>query len=110
MHDWTVDCRTQGSGDTRSHDMAYLKTLDIGYGYTADGGATFPFRGKGVGQMPELKEVLTALPQGRFLVNYKSNEEREATCWPGSSPTTPSGAGPYGAHMAGMRPPSGQPS
>jgi len=77
LHDWTVDCRTEGSGETRSHDMAYLKTLDIGYGYTADNGASFPFRGKGVGMMPELKEVLAAFPEGRFLVNYKSNEERE---------------------------------
>lgn len=77
LHDWTVDCRTEGAGETRSHDMAYLKTLDIGYGYTADGGQTFPFRGKGVGLMPELKEVFTALPDGKFLINFKSNEERE---------------------------------
>lgn len=77
LHDWTVDCRTEGTGETRSHDMAYLKTLDIGYGYTADGGKTYPFRGKGVGQMPELKEVFEALPTGKFLVNFKSNEVRE---------------------------------
>lgn len=77
LHDWTVDCRTEGSGETRSHDMALLKLLDIGYGYTADGGETYPFRGKGIGQMPELKEVFTALPAQRFLVNFKSNEARE---------------------------------
>ena len=77
MHDWTIDCRTEGTGETRSHDMAYLKTLDIGYGYTADGGKTFPFRGKGVGLMPEITEVLAAFPDEIFLVNYKSNEERE---------------------------------
>ncbi len=77
MHDWTVDCRTEGTGDTRSHDMAYLKTLDLGYGYTADGGDTYPFRGTGVGMMPELKEVLGAMPTRRFLVNFKSNEQRE---------------------------------
>ena len=77
MHDWTIDCRTEGAGETRSHDMAYLKTLDIGYGYTPDGGKTFPFRGKGVGMMPELREVFAALPDRKFLVNYKSNEARE---------------------------------
>ena len=38
---------------------------------------TFPFRGKGVGLMPELKEVLAAFPNRQFLVNYKSNEVRE---------------------------------
>ena len=77
FHDWTLDCRTEGSGETRSHDMAYLKTLDVGYGYTADGGKTYPLRGTGVGMMPELSEVMTAIPNGRFLVNFKSNEARE---------------------------------
>jgi glycerophosphoryl diester phosphodiesterase len=77
LHDWTVDCRTEGTGETRSHDMASLKLLDIGFGYTADGGASYPFRGKGVGLMPELKEVFTAFPDQRFLVNFKSNETRE---------------------------------
>ena len=77
FHDWTIDCRTEGTGVTRTHDMAYLKTLDVGYGYTADGGQTFPLRGKGVGMMPELSDVLAAFPDKRFLINYKSNEERE---------------------------------
>lgn len=77
MHDWTVDCRTEGTGETRAHSMAELKALDIGHGYTADGGASFPFRGKGVGQMPELKEVFAAFPTEKFLVNFKSRETRE---------------------------------
>jgi glycerophosphoryl diester phosphodiesterase len=77
FHDWTLDCRTEGSGETRAHDMAYLKTLDVGYGYTADGGKTFPLRGKGVGMMPSLAEVLAAFPDGHFLINFKSNEARE---------------------------------
>jgi glycerophosphoryl diester phosphodiesterase len=77
LHDWTIDCRTEGVGETRSHDMAYLKTLDIGYGYTADGGKAFPFRGKGIGMMPEIKDVLGAYLDGKFLVNFKSNEVRE---------------------------------
>jgi glycerophosphoryl diester phosphodiesterase len=77
FHDWTLDCRTEGHGPTRGHALAALKRLDIGHGYTADGGKTFPFRGKGVGQMPELQDVLAALPEGRFLVNFKSNERRE---------------------------------
>ena len=78
LHDWTVDCRTDGSGVTRERDLAYLKALDVGYGYTADGGETFPLRGTGVGLMPELEEVFAAFPDGSFLVNYKSNEPREA--------------------------------
>ncbi|ODT68225.1 MAG: glycerophosphodiester phosphodiesterase [Pelagibacterium sp. SCN 63-23] len=77
MHDWTVDCRTEGSGETRAHSMDDLRALDIGYGYTADNGATYPFRGTGIGQMPELREVFAAMPERRFLVNFKSREARE---------------------------------
>ncbi len=77
FHDWTLDCRTEGTGATRSHDLAYLKTLDIGFGYTADEGKTYPLRGTGVGLMPSLDEVFTAFPEGRFLINYKSRETRE---------------------------------
>lgn len=77
FHDWTLDCRTDGAGETRSHDMAYLKGLDVGYGYTADNGETFPLRGTGVGLMPSLDEVLTAFPDGKFFINFKSNEARE---------------------------------
>lgn len=77
FHDWTLDCRTEGSGTTRSHSMAELRRLDVGYGYTADGGATFPFRGKGVGMMPSLDEVLARFPHGRFVINVKSRDPAE---------------------------------
>ncbi len=43
FHDWTLECRTNGKGVTRQQSMAYLRTLDLGYGYTADGGKTYPF-------------------------------------------------------------------
>jgi len=77
FHDWTVDCRTDGKGVTRSHTLAALQALDIGYGYSADGGRTFPFRGKGVGLMPTLDEVLSAFPGKRFLIHVKSNDAGE---------------------------------
>lgn len=77
FHDWTLDCRTNGKGVTREHSMADLKTLDIGYGYTADGGKTFPFRGKGIGLMPSMAEVLEAFPTQRFIINVKSNDPAE---------------------------------
>jgi glycerophosphoryl diester phosphodiesterase len=77
FHDWTLDCRTDGKGVTREHSLAQLKALDIGYGYTADGGRTYPFRGKGVGLMPTLDEVLAAFPERRFLINVKSDDVRE---------------------------------
>ncbi|WP_048646677.1 glycerophosphodiester phosphodiesterase family protein [Nitratireductor soli] len=77
FHDWTVDCRTEGTGETRTHTLEELKTLDAGYGYTADGGQTFPFRGQGVGMIPSLDEVLDTFPDRRFLVNVKSNDADE---------------------------------
>lgn len=78
FHDWTLECRTDGHGTTRDHTMAELKALDIGYGYTADGGRTFPFRGRFKGMMPTLEEALTAFPDTHFLINIKSNDPTEA--------------------------------
>jgi glycerophosphoryl diester phosphodiesterase len=77
FHDWTLDCRTEGHGRTRDHAMSDLKKLDVGYGYSADGGKTFPLRGKGVGLMPTLDEVLARFPDKRFLINVKSNDPSE---------------------------------
>jgi glycerophosphoryl diester phosphodiesterase len=77
FHDWTLDCRTDGRGVTREHAMAELKLLDIGYGYTPDNGTTFPFRGKGIGQMPSLSEALATFPGKRLLINVKSRDRSE---------------------------------
>ncbi len=77
FHDWIVDYRTDGEGLTREHTLAELKRLDIGFGYTADGGETYPFRGKGTGLLPSLDEVLTRFPEGQFLIHIKSNEESD---------------------------------
>jgi glycerophosphoryl diester phosphodiesterase len=77
FHDWAVDCRTNGTGVTREHTLAQLKALDIGHGYTADNGASYPFRGKGVGLMPSLDEVLAAFPDRRLLIHIKGNDPEE---------------------------------
>jgi glycerophosphoryl diester phosphodiesterase len=77
FHDWMLDCRTDGRGETRANSLAELKKLDIGYGYTADNGKSFPFRGRGVGLMPSLDEVLAAFPDKELLINLKSNDHRE---------------------------------
>ena len=78
FHDWTVDCRTDGKGATRDLTLAELKALDIGHGYTADRGKTFPLRGKGVGKMPTVEEGLAALPVHPILFNFKSKNPAEA--------------------------------
>jgi glycerophosphoryl diester phosphodiesterase len=78
FHDWTVDCRTDGHGAVRDLTLADLKRLDVGYGYTADGGRTYPFRGKGVGAMPTVEEVLRELPRSRIVFVFKSRDPRDA--------------------------------
>lgn len=77
FHDWKLECRTNGKGLIREHTMHELKQLDIGYGYTADMGKTYPFRGKGVGLMPTLDEVLSRFPEHSFLIHIKSDDPRE---------------------------------
>ena len=61
FRDETLDCRTNGSGRVSEKTLAELKALDIGYGYTADGGESFPLRGRGVGGMPTAEEALREL-------------------------------------------------
>jgi len=69
--------RTDGHGVTREHSLSELKKLDVGYGYTSDGGKTFPLRGTGTGLLPSLDEVLAAFPDKRFLIHIKSNDPEE---------------------------------
>ena len=77
FHDWTLDCRTNGTGPVRERTLDELKALDVGYGYTADG-RTFPLRGRGIGAMPTVEEVLQKLPTIRLVFNFKSRDPRDA--------------------------------
>ncbi|MED1949424.1 glycerophosphodiester phosphodiesterase family protein [Brevibacillus centrosporus] len=77
FHDWTLGCRTNGEGVTRDFSLADLQKLDIGYNYTADEGATFPFRGKGIGLMPSLDDVFANFPTQNLLIHVKSNDPDE---------------------------------
>ncbi|WP_019498892.1 hypothetical protein [Pseudanabaena sp. PCC 6802] len=56
--------------------METLKKLDIGYGYTADGGKTYPFRGKAIALMPTFDEVMQSFPNRKLLVDQKDAFER----------------------------------
>lgn len=47
FHDGDLRCKTNGTGTIGKRSLAYLRTLDVGYGYTSDGGVTFPLRGMG---------------------------------------------------------------
>lgn len=71
FHDSTLEYRTDGKGEVGDYTMDKLKKLDIGYGYTADNEKTFPFRGKGVGLMPSIDEVLINFPDKELLIHVK---------------------------------------
>lgn len=70
IHDATVDRTTDGTGAVAAMTYAELRELDAGYRFTVAGGATYPFRGRGV-YLPTIAEVLTALPETRFTVEVK---------------------------------------
>ena len=81
FHDATLECRTDGEGQTHKRALSYLKSLDIGYGYTADGGETYPFRGQFIGAMPTLREVLSEFPDTFFMVNLKHGKASEGQAY-----------------------------
>jgi glycerophosphoryl diester phosphodiesterase len=74
FHDSTLECRTDGTGRVADHTLAELRRLDLGYGYTADGGATHPLRGKAVGLMPTAPEVVAAFPDRELLIDLKNDD------------------------------------
>jgi glycerophosphoryl diester phosphodiesterase len=78
FRDPALDCRTNGHGAVRDHSLAELKTLDVGYGYTADGGRTFPLRGRGVGGMPTVEDVLREVPTIRIVFAFRSRDPADA--------------------------------
>lgn len=73
-HDETLDRNTNGTGRIEDHTLEELKSYDAGYTFTTDGGATFPFRGKGV-ELCTLEEALKACPAQRFNVDLKTKGE-----------------------------------
>ncbi|MFG1605913.1 glycerophosphodiester phosphodiesterase family protein [Actinoplanes sp. NPDC049265] len=78
FHDSTLECRTDGRGTVKEHTLAELRQLDLGYGYTADHGATFPLRGKGRGMLVTVPEVVAAFPGRELLLDLKNDDAAEA--------------------------------
>ena len=76
FRDSDLACRTNGTGRVGDHPSAYLRALDVGYGYSPDGGTTFPLRGRGVGGMPIVEEVLQAFPIETLI--FTLSEPRDA--------------------------------
>lgn len=73
FHDDILEYRTDGTGPVSAKAMEYLRTLDVGYGYTAAGGRTFPLRGTGLGLMVSIADVVREFPDGTFLIHIKDS-------------------------------------
>lgn len=78
FHDWTLDCRTEASGPTRDKTLGELQSFDAGFGYTADGGKSYPLRGQRKYPIPSLEEGLRASGARPLLFNFKSRDPGEA--------------------------------
>ena len=76
FRDADLACRTDGTGRVADHDLAELQRLDVGYGYSSDGGRSFPLRGRGIGGMPTAEEVLRDFRD--TLLIFELSEPRDA--------------------------------
>lgn len=81
IHDTTIDRTTDGSGVVASYTFDELRRFDAGYRFTADGGQTFPFRGRGI-TIPTLREIFVRFPTQRVNIDLKESDEgRERRLW-----------------------------
>jgi glycerophosphoryl diester phosphodiesterase len=70
IHDATVDRTTDGSGAVAAMTLEEIRRLDAGYGFSSDGGRTFPYRGRGL-RVPTLAEVYADFPDARVNADIK---------------------------------------
>lgn len=71
IHDDTVDRTTEGRGAVEAMRLEELRSLDAGYRFNPDGGASYPFRGQGH-RIPTLDEVLAEIPDLPIVAEIKS--------------------------------------
>lgn len=74
-HDPDVARTTDGCGDVAELDLGALRALDAGYRFSPDGGASHPFRGRGL-RIPTLREAFEAFPEARFNIELKRADPR----------------------------------
>lgn len=78
FRDAALDCRTNGTGRLADRPLAYLKRLDVGFGYSPDGGRDFPLRGRGAGAMPTAAEVIRAFPDKLLIFSLREPADADA--------------------------------
>lgn len=73
LHDATLERTTDGKGPVAAIALAQLQKLDAGYRWSADGGRTYPFRGRRI-RVPALAEVFARFPGARMNLEIKPAE------------------------------------
>jgi glycerophosphoryl diester phosphodiesterase len=72
-HDERVDRTTDGCGAIAELSAEALRRLDAGYRFSPDGGASYPFRGRGL-RIATLAEAFEAFPEARFNIEIKRDD------------------------------------
>jgi glycerophosphoryl diester phosphodiesterase len=73
FHDDETSRLTGEPGTIEARTLSEVRRLDAGWGFTRDGGRTFPWRGRGV-TPPTLAELLARFPAMRLNVEAKSED------------------------------------
>ena len=78
MHDPTLERTTNERGPLAARTLAELRSIDAGYRFTRDGGATFPWRGRGA-NIVAFDDVVEALPRELpFIIELKTAAATES--------------------------------
>lgn len=78
IHDESVERTSDGTGEVRDLTLAELRRLDFGHRFTTDGGATFPYRGEGLG-IVTVEELFSEFTDVRFGIEIKQTTPEAAT-------------------------------
>jgi glycerophosphoryl diester phosphodiesterase len=73
FHDDDTARLTGEPGTVEARTLAEVRALDAAFGFSEDGGATHPLRGKGV-RVPTFAEALERFPAMRFNVDAKTED------------------------------------
>jgi glycerophosphoryl diester phosphodiesterase len=72
FHDPRLDRVTDATGVIEDLDVAAVEAADGGYGFSPDGGRSFPFRGQDV-RVPRMEDLLERWPRVRINIDPKSD-------------------------------------
>jgi glycerophosphoryl diester phosphodiesterase len=72
FHDDRLDRVTDRTGVIAELAIAEVESADAGFTFSADGGRSFPFRGRGI-RVPRLEELLVRWPEVRINVDPKAD-------------------------------------